>query len=74
MLARNHFMTAIAEEARTAHARFTGGIERFDVTYEPNVAFEAPPTRCGRADARLLRLPIRSARAGRRSPDRIATI
>ena len=42
MLARNHFMTAIAQEARAAHARFTGGSERFDVTYEPNVAFEAP--------------------------------
>jgi DNA replication and repair protein RecF len=42
MLARNHFMTAIAQEARVAHARFTGGIERFDVTYEPNVPFEAP--------------------------------
>jgi DNA replication and repair protein RecF len=42
MLARNHFMTAIAQEARNAHARFTSGSERFDVTYEPNVAFEAP--------------------------------
>jgi DNA replication and repair protein RecF len=42
VLARNHFTTAIALEAREAHARFTGGSERFDVAYAPNVPFEAP--------------------------------
>jgi DNA replication and repair protein RecF len=42
VLARNHFLSAIALEARAAHARFTGGSERLDVSYAPNVAFEAP--------------------------------
>jgi len=42
MLARSHFASAIALEARRAHARFSAATEVFDVAYEPNVAFEAP--------------------------------
>jgi DNA replication and repair protein RecF len=42
VLARNHFVAAIAAEARAAHERFSGGAERLEVTYEPNVPFEVP--------------------------------
>lgn len=41
MLAREHLIRALAESARQAHARFAGR-ERFELRYEPNVAFEAP--------------------------------
>jgi DNA replication and repair protein RecF len=42
VLARVRFVEAIAQAARAAHGAFTAGAERFDVIYEPNVAFEAP--------------------------------
>ncbi len=42
VLARNHFIAAIAIEARKAHERFTNGAERLEVSYEPNVPFEVP--------------------------------
>jgi DNA replication and repair protein RecF len=41
MLARNHFVAAIAREAEAIHAAWTGGSERLAVRYAPNVAFEA---------------------------------
>jgi DNA replication and repair protein RecF len=39
MLARDHLVRALAQEARRAHARF-GGNERLQLTYEPNVPFD----------------------------------
>jgi DNA replication and repair protein RecF len=41
MLARTALVRALAVAAQRAHARFAGG-ERLEVTYEPNVGFEAP--------------------------------
>jgi DNA replication and repair protein RecF len=41
MLARERFVGAIADAARTAHAGFTRDAERLDVAYESNVTFEA---------------------------------
>jgi DNA replication and repair protein RecF len=41
MLARDHVIRALAQEARRVHARFAGD-ERLDVSYEPSVPFEAP--------------------------------
>ena len=41
MLARDHLIRALAQAARTAHARFASH-EALEVTYEPSVAFEAP--------------------------------
>ncbi|MGA8797612.1 MAG: DNA replication/repair protein RecF [Candidatus Cybelea sp.] len=41
ILARDHLVRALAQEARRAHARF-GGNERLALTYEPNVPFESP--------------------------------
>jgi DNA replication and repair protein RecF len=43
MLARDHLLRTLAEEARRAHARFAAR-ERLEIAYEPNVAF-AEPTR-----------------------------
>jgi DNA replication and repair protein RecF len=40
VLARSRFTDALAQAARTAHARFTGGAESLEVEYEPNIAFE----------------------------------
>jgi DNA replication and repair protein RecF len=40
VLARDHLVRAIAQEASRAHARFSGN-ERLELTYEPNVPFEA---------------------------------
>ena len=40
MLARDHLVRALAQEALRAHARF-GGNERLQLTYEPNVPFDA---------------------------------
>jgi DNA replication and repair protein RecF len=42
MLARNHLVGAMAHAAREVHARWSGGVETFDLRYEPNVAFEVP--------------------------------
>jgi len=42
VLARNHFVTAIALEARRAHERIAGGAEHFEAAYAPNVPFEVP--------------------------------
>ena len=42
MLARNHFISAVAVEARKAHERFTGGAEKLEIAYEPNVPYEVP--------------------------------
>lgn len=41
VLARDHFVRALGAAARQAHGAFAGGSERLEVTYEPNVAFEA---------------------------------
>jgi DNA replication and repair protein RecF len=41
MLARDHLIGVLSENARRAHARFAG-TERLELRYEPNVAFEAP--------------------------------
>jgi DNA replication and repair protein RecF len=40
MLARDHLVRALAEEARRVHARF-GDREQLELTYEPSVSFEA---------------------------------
>ena len=40
MLARSHFVAAIACEARTVHALWTQDREALDVSYAPNVRFE----------------------------------
>jgi DNA replication and repair protein RecF len=55
VLARDAFIHALAESARTAHARFTGGGERLDVAYEANVAFESatPAAVAGALESRL---------------------
>ncbi len=42
MLARNHFVSELAREARATHAQWTHEAEDLDVRYAPNVAFEAP--------------------------------
>ncbi|HEY8314067.1 MAG TPA: DNA replication/repair protein RecF [Candidatus Baltobacteraceae bacterium] len=42
MLARRHFVAAVAGAAARVHAQWTGGAERLAVRYEPNVRFEAP--------------------------------
>ncbi len=41
MLARDALVRALAREAQRAHARFAAS-ERFELTYEPNVAYELP--------------------------------
>ena len=41
MLARDRMVGALCANARRAHARFAPG-ERFEVAYEPNVAFDVP--------------------------------
>lgn len=41
MLARSELVRILAVEAERAHSRFARG-ERLEVTYDPNVAFEAP--------------------------------
>lgn len=40
MLARRRFTAVLAEAARAAHARFSGGVESLDVEYVSNVPFE----------------------------------
>jgi DNA replication and repair protein RecF len=64
MLARDRFVTAIAEAARAAHARFTHGAERLDVGYESNIVFETPDRQAVAAafEARLLHV-VESERA-----------
>jgi DNA replication and repair protein RecF len=55
MLARDAMVRTLAQEAQRAHSRFAEN-ERFEVRYEPNVAFETP-TRASIAaafEARLL--------------------
>ena len=42
MVARNHFIAAIAREAEAIHALWTGGKEKLRVSYAPSIAFEAP--------------------------------
>ena len=42
MLARKHFVDALAREARRTHARWSDDAERLDVAYAPSVAFETP--------------------------------
>lgn len=42
MVARNHFLAAIAREAEAIHAQWTAGKERLQVRYAPNVPFETP--------------------------------
>ena len=42
MLARDHFVRALASAAAAAHERFSNGAERLEVAYAPNVAYEAP--------------------------------
>lgn len=42
MLARNHFLSAIAREAQNVHAGWTHGREVLHVGYRPNVAIEVP--------------------------------
>ncbi len=42
MLARNHFISELKREAERTHAQWTGGAERLEITYAPNVPFEAP--------------------------------
>jgi DNA replication and repair protein RecF len=41
MLARDHLIRTLAEQAHKAHARFAAN-ERLEVRYEPNVPFEVP--------------------------------
>jgi DNA replication and repair protein RecF len=42
ILSRDRFVRVLAVEAARAHARFTSGSENLDVTYDPDVVFEAP--------------------------------
>jgi DNA replication and repair protein RecF len=42
MLARNHFVTALARAAESTHATWTRGKERLEVKYAPNIRFDAP--------------------------------
>ncbi|HTU80711.1 MAG TPA: DNA replication/repair protein RecF [Candidatus Acidoferrales bacterium] len=42
MLARDHFVRALAPPAAAAHRRFSNGAERLDVAYAPDVVFETP--------------------------------
>lgn len=42
VLARDHFVRAIAERAAEAHAGFTSDAERLEVAYDPDVPFEMP--------------------------------
>ena len=41
-LARNHFIAALAREAKPIHAKWTADAEHLEVRYAPNVPFEAP--------------------------------
>ena len=41
IIARKHFIRALAEAAAKAHARWSEGHERLDLTYRPNIPFEA---------------------------------
>lgn len=41
VLARDHFVRALAYEARSTHARFAGN-ERLEISYAPNVPFAEP--------------------------------
>jgi len=68
MLARDRFVRALAEAARDAHARFTGGAETLEVAYDPDVAFGAPTSDAVAAafDARL-RDVVESERARKSS-------
>ena len=64
MLARDHFVAALAATAREAHAAFAGGTERLDVVYQPSVPFEAPTSDAvGAALAARLRAVADSERA-----------
>jgi len=56
VLARDRFVRALAQAARNAHARFTGGSETLELRYAPNVPFEAPT-----ADAVSAALSVRLA-------------
>ncbi|MDE2482278.1 MAG: DNA replication/repair protein RecF [bacterium] len=42
MLARNHFVSELKREAERTHALWTKQAERLDVSYAPNVPFDAP--------------------------------
>jgi DNA replication and repair protein RecF len=42
MIARNHFVRALADAARNVHALWSGGTEALEIRYAPNVAFELP--------------------------------
>jgi len=42
ILARNHFIAALAGAAKDVHSRWSGGTESLDLRYVPNVAFEMP--------------------------------
>ena len=42
MLSRDRFVRALASQARLAHERFTAGAETLEVTYDPDVPFDAP--------------------------------
>jgi DNA replication and repair protein RecF len=44
ILARERFVRALAVDAARAHARFTGGVEKLEVEYDPDVSFESPTT------------------------------
>jgi DNA replication and repair protein RecF len=59
MLARNHFVSAMATAAREVHARWSGGHETLELRYEPNVAFDVP-TADGIAGAFAMRLRERA--------------
>jgi DNA replication and repair protein RecF len=41
MIARNHFVRALGAAASKVHARWSGGREHLELTYRPNVGFEA---------------------------------
>jgi DNA replication and repair protein RecF len=67
MLSRARFVAELAEAARSAHARFSVGHERLEVTYRSNVPVEA-------WNAGEVVLPSESAAAKPRSSARITTI
>ena len=41
MIARNHFVRALGEAAGKVHARWTDNRERLELTYRPNIPFDA---------------------------------
>jgi DNA replication and repair protein RecF len=64
VLARDHFMRAIAQAAQQTHARFARGSEMLEARYQPDVPFEVPTADAvGEAFAARLRAVAPAERA-----------